>query len=103
MRLKRSFVYERFGLNGLKVIEQNKHIFKKVLDSLTDHSSSDPVVGEAVRNLTIGLNGINDILGSLLAEKLFPGPSPGPSPDPTPSGTGSSFFQFPQFGVNSQS
>jgi hypothetical protein len=60
----------------LKVIDQNKAIFKKVLDSLTDYSGENPLFCDAIRDLSLGMNGINDILGVLMAERLIPGESP---------------------------
>jgi hypothetical protein len=60
----------------LKVIDQNKSVFKKVLDSLSNYSGKDQVICDAVRDLSIGMNGINDILGVLMAERLIPGESP---------------------------
>jgi hypothetical protein len=60
----------------LKVIDQNKSIFKKVLDSLSDYAGENPVLCDAIRDLSIGMNGINDILGVLMAERLIPGESP---------------------------
>jgi len=62
----------------LKVIDQNKEIFKKVLEKLADYSGNEPIICDSVRDLTVGFNGINEILGVLLAERLFPGPSPDP-------------------------
>jgi hypothetical protein len=60
----------------LKVIDQNKTVFKKVLDNLSDYSGTDPVLCDAIRDLSIGMNGMNDILGILMAERLIPGESP---------------------------
>ena len=60
----------------LKVIDENKSVFKKVLDSLSDYSGKDQVICDAIRDLSIGMNGINDILGVLMAERLIPGESP---------------------------
>jgi hypothetical protein len=62
----------------LKVIDQNKEIFKKVLEKLADYSGNEPIICDSVRDLTVGFNGINEILGVLLAERLFPGSSPDP-------------------------
>jgi hypothetical protein len=62
----------------LKVIDQNKGIFKKVLDNLSDYKGEEPVLCAAIRDLSIGMNGLNDILGVLMAERLIPGNSPEP-------------------------
>ncbi|MFN9905377.1 MAG: hypothetical protein ACK56F_04530, partial [bacterium] len=62
----------------LKVIDQNKGIFKKVLENLSDYKGEDPVLCAAIRDLSIGMNGLNDILGVLMAERLIPGNSPDP-------------------------
>jgi hypothetical protein len=60
----------------LKVIDQNKEIFGKVLAKLADYSGTDPLLCDSIRELTVGFNGINEIMGVLLAERLFPGTSP---------------------------
>jgi hypothetical protein len=60
----------------LKVIDQNKEIFGKVLAKLADYSGNEPLLCDSVRDLTVGFNGLNEILGVLLAERLFPGSSP---------------------------
>jgi len=62
----------------LKVIEQNKESFKKVLERLSDYTGNEPKLCDSIRDLSLGLNGINEILGVLLAERLFPGSSPEP-------------------------
>ncbi len=79
----------------LKVIDQNKEIFGKVLAKLADYSGNDPVLCDSIRELTVGFNGINEIMGVLLAERLFPG-----SPNVPPA----SEFTFPptQNKVNSR-
>jgi len=62
----------------LKVIDQNKETFKKVLERLSDYTGNEPKLCDSIRDLSLGLNGINEILGVLLAERLFPGSSPEP-------------------------
>jgi hypothetical protein len=62
----------------LKVIEQNKETFKKVLERLSDYTGNEPKLCDSIRDISLGLNGINEILGVLLAERLFPGSSPEP-------------------------
>jgi hypothetical protein len=87
----------------LKVIDQNKEIFGKVLAKLADYSGTDPVLCDSIRELTVGFNGINEIMGVLLAERLFPGTSPDlvvidNTPNPTSHGPNvppASEFTFP--------
>jgi hypothetical protein len=87
----------------LKVIDQNKEIFGKVLAKLADYSGNEPVLCDSIRDITVGFNGINEILGVLLAERLFPGSSPDlvvidNPPNQTSQGqsaTQSSEFTFP--------
>jgi hypothetical protein len=62
----------------LKVIDQNKETFKKVLERLSDYTGNEPKLCDSIRDLSLGLNGINEILGVLLTERLFPGSSPEP-------------------------
>jgi hypothetical protein len=62
----------------LKVIDQNKDIFKKVLDNLSEYKGADSILCAAIMELSIGMNGMNDILGVLMAERLIPGNSPDP-------------------------
>jgi hypothetical protein len=62
----------------LKVIDQNKEIFKKVLEKLADYSGNELIICDSIRDITVGFNGLNEILGVLLAERLFPGSSPDP-------------------------
>jgi hypothetical protein len=62
----------------LKVIDQNKEIFKKVHEKLADYSGNEPILCDSIRDITVGFNGLNEILGVLLAERLFPGSSPDP-------------------------
>ncbi len=57
---------------------------------------------DSIRDITVGFNGINEILGVLLAERLFPGSSPDPVVIDNPpnnsqgeSDTTSSEFLFP--------
>jgi hypothetical protein len=87
----------------LKVIDQNKEIFGKVLAKLADYSGNDPILCDSIRELTVGFNGINEIMGVLLAERLFPGSSPDlvvidNTPNPTshgPNVPSASEFVFP--------
>jgi len=60
----------------LKVIDQNKEIFGKVLAKLADYTGNEPLLCDSIRDLTVGFNGLNEIMGVLLAERLFPGSSP---------------------------
>jgi hypothetical protein len=62
----------------LKVIDQNKDIFKKVLDNLSEYKGTDSILCAAIMELSIGMNSMNDILGVLMAERLIPGNSPEP-------------------------
>jgi hypothetical protein len=83
----------------LKVIEQNKGTFSKILSDLSDYSGNDPLLCNSIRDLSIGMNGINDILGILLAERLIPGTSPEPividdQPEET-QGASATQFSFP--------
>jgi hypothetical protein len=87
----------------LKVIDQNKEIFGKVLAKLADYTGNEPLLCDSIRDLTVGFNGLNEIIGVLLAERLFPGSSPDlvvidNSPNPNPQAqpvTQSSEFIFP--------
>jgi hypothetical protein len=84
----------------LKVIDQNKEIFGKVLAKLADYSGNDPVLCDSIREITVGFKGINEIMGVLLAERLFPGPSPDLvviDNTPNPTSQGQSGSQAPEF------
>jgi len=84
----------------LKVIDQNKEIFGKVLAKLADYSGNDPVLCDSIREITVGFNGINEIMGVLLAERLFPGPSPDLvviDNTPNPTSQGQSGSKAPEF------
>jgi hypothetical protein len=56
----------------LKAINDNTTSFAKILESLADYSGTDTVIADSIRGLTVGINSINDILGSLCAERLIP-------------------------------
>jgi hypothetical protein len=56
----------------LKVINDNATSFAQILESLADYSGTDTVIADSIRALTVGVNSINDILGSLCAERFIP-------------------------------
>jgi hypothetical protein len=60
----------------LKVIEDNKTMLKRTLDSLSDYKGNEPTLADGIRNLSICMNNINEILGVVMAERLVPGTSP---------------------------
>ncbi len=60
----------------LKVIDENKIMLTKSLDSLADYKGNEPVLADGIRNLSICMNSINEILGIVMAERLVPGSSP---------------------------
>jgi len=60
----------------LKVIDDNKSMLKRTLDSLSDYKGNDPTLADGIRNLSICMNNINEILGVVMAERLVPGTSP---------------------------
>jgi hypothetical protein len=60
----------------LKVIDENKAMLKRTLDSMADYKGNDTVLADGIRNLSICMNSINDILGVVMAERLVPGTSP---------------------------
>jgi hypothetical protein len=62
----------------LKVINENSKNFAKILENLSDYSGTDEVIATSIRGLTVGINSINDILGSLCAERLIPADKPSP-------------------------
>jgi hypothetical protein len=62
----------------LKVINENSKNFAKILENLSDYSGNDEVIATSIRGLTVGINSINDILGSLCAERLIPAEKPSP-------------------------
>jgi hypothetical protein len=51
-------------------------MISKVLESLAEHTGTDPVVTGCVKSLAITMNSINDVLGVVMAERLIPGSSP---------------------------
>jgi hypothetical protein len=60
----------------LKVIDENKIMLTRTLDSISEYKGNDPVLAEGIRNLSICMNNINEILGVVMAERLVPGSSP---------------------------
>jgi hypothetical protein len=60
----------------LKVIDENKAMLSRTIDSIADYKGNDPILAEGIRNLSICMNNINEILGVVMAERLVPGPSP---------------------------
>ncbi len=60
----------------LKVIDENKVMLKRTLDSIADYKGNDPTLADGIRNLSICMNSINEILGVVMAERLIPGTSP---------------------------
>jgi hypothetical protein len=60
----------------LKVIDENKGMLKRTLDSIADYKGNDPILADGIRNLSICMNNINEILGVVMAERLIPGSSP---------------------------
>jgi hypothetical protein len=60
----------------LKALNDNSKMISKVLESLADHTGTDPVVAGCVKSLAITMNSMNDVLGVVMAEHLNPGSSP---------------------------
>ncbi len=60
----------------LKTLNDNSKMISKVLESLADHTGTDPIVTGCVKSLAITMNSINDVLGVVMAERLIPGSSP---------------------------
>jgi hypothetical protein len=60
----------------LKVIDENTSMLKQTLDIISDYKGNEPVLAEGIRNLSICMNSINEILGVVMAERLIPGSSP---------------------------
>jgi len=60
----------------LKVIDENKSMLARTLESISDYKGNDPTLADGIRNLSICMNNINEILGVVMAERLVPGPSP---------------------------
>ena len=60
----------------LKVIDENKSMLSRTIESIADYKGNDPILAEGIRNLSICMNNINEILGVVMAERLVPGPSP---------------------------
>jgi hypothetical protein len=60
----------------LKVIDENKAMLSRTIDSIADYKGNDPILAEGIRNLSICMNNINEILGVVMAERLVPGSSP---------------------------
>jgi hypothetical protein len=82
----------------LKTINENKVILARVLDSMTDYQGEDSVIAANVRSLSLCMNSINDILATVMAERLVPGDSPEVvdcEVEPDLSGNHQSAFQFP--------
>jgi hypothetical protein len=60
----------------LKVINETKGTIAKVLDSMTEYSGNDPILANNIYALATCMNSFNDILGTVMAERLIPGKSP---------------------------
>jgi hypothetical protein len=60
----------------LKVNDENKVMLTRTLDSIADYKGNDPVLADGIRNLSICMDSINEILGVVMAERLVPGTSP---------------------------
>jgi hypothetical protein len=60
----------------LKVIDENKSMLARTLESISDYKGNDPTLADGIRNLSICMNNINEILGVVMAERLVPGSSP---------------------------
>jgi hypothetical protein len=60
----------------LKVIDENKSMLARTLESISDYKGNDPTLADGIKNLSICMNNINEILGVVMAERLVPGPSP---------------------------
>jgi hypothetical protein len=90
----------------LKVIEENKIMLTKTLDSLADYKGNEPVLADGIRNLSICMNSINEILGVVMAERLVPGSSPEveifEEVSVNSQQSQSSKFQFPNPAANSR-
>jgi hypothetical protein len=90
----------------LKVIEENKIMLTKTLDSLADYKGNEPVLADGIRNLSICMNSINEILGVVMAERLVPGSSPEveifEEVSVNSQQSQSSKFQFPNPATNSR-
>jgi hypothetical protein len=60
----------------LKVINETKGTISKVLDSMSGYKGNDPVLANNIYVLASCMNSFNDILGTVMAERLIPGKSP---------------------------
>jgi hypothetical protein len=60
----------------LKAIDENTSMLKRTLDIISDYKGNEPVLAEGIRNLSICMNSINEIMGVVMAERLIPGSSP---------------------------
>jgi hypothetical protein len=64
----------------LKVINETKGMLSKVLNCMTEYSGNDPVLANNIYALASCMNSFNDILGTVMAERLIPGKSPDACP-----------------------
>jgi len=60
----------------LKTINENRSVISKVMTSMAEYSGEDTVIAENIRSLSLCVNSINEILGTVMAERLIPGNSP---------------------------
>ena len=70
---------------SLNFYRKQELVFKKVLDSLSDYSGKDQVICDAIRDLSIGMNGINDCAAGFALLNLPKGKSLGRSKPETNS------------------
>jgi hypothetical protein len=66
--------------------------------SMSEYSGEDTVIAENIRSLSLCVNSINDILGTVMAERLIPGNSPDVvicEETQVSSGTNQTSFPFP--------
>jgi hypothetical protein len=84
----------------LKVIDENKSMLSRTIDSIADYKGNDPILAEGIRNLSICMNNINEILGVVMAERLVPGTSPVIQTCAEVSDSQNSKFQFPTAAEN---
>jgi hypothetical protein len=60
----------------LKTINENKVSISRVLDSMADYQGDDSTIAANIRSLALCMNSLNDILGTVMAERLVPGNIP---------------------------
>jgi hypothetical protein len=59
----------------LKVINETKGTIAKVLDCMSEYTGNDPILANNIYALATCMNSFNDILGTVMAERLIPGKS----------------------------